>query len=131
MMEFRSLVVGLCCVGLFTAVVIGAVILLISLSKRSRAQKASESSWPVTDGQVIAASVEESARMSPEEDQFYYPAVTFEFKVGKRQYQVRQAVGKPANWEGVAQRSLQKYPLGLTVRVRYNPTDPNEARLIR
>ena len=94
MSDIRPFLVGVCCVGLFTAVVIGAIVLLMGSAKRARSQKIFHDLWVETTGQIISANVEESVRMSPDEDQFYYPSVTFVFDVAGQSYEVRQAIEK-------------------------------------
>ncbi|MCJ7621905.1 MAG: DUF3592 domain-containing protein [Anaerolineaceae bacterium] len=127
----RPLLCGLFCIGITFFVIIGAVILLRVNRTRSREKVAVPPNWPAVQGRVTAASVEETARTRVEDDAFFYPNIKFEYTVEGQVYTGSQAVGRPFNVEFKAKQKLANYPPGTEVTVYYDPTKPDENRLMR
>ena len=115
--------------AVFLVCIVVAVLLYVNHS-RSRRNVAIQPSWRTVTGQVVAASVEETARTQVDDDTFYYPQVEFQYVVEGHVYTGRQAVGRPYNVAFKANQTLARYPVGSDVTVYYDPEGPGEARLV-
>ncbi len=122
------------------ALVIGgfglAVLALVVISLR---EATAMKRWPVAQGRMLSASVEEyktsvsrgvggsRARMT-----LYRPALVYEYEVtGKRFHGTRlaQSPGLDRGVPDFAAKVVERYPGGSAVAVRYNPKRPDESVL--
>ncbi len=86
--------------------------------------------WPITEGTVISSSPSQSMRFTREFDDLlgkYEIYISVSYKVD-REYQTQYSPGAtllPAK----AREYLEKYAAGTKVRVRYNPSNPEDIRI--
>jgi len=111
--------------------IIGAVLAVLGLTSRRKADASQK--WPVVGGRVITASLLEHSSSDPDDSissVMYEPAVEYEYPVGGETLVGRRvAFGANRFDRGRAQRTLDRYPPGSLVNVRYNPENPREAVL--
>lgn len=117
-----------CVLGLPLLGLIG--VLLISNSIRDYPNVRASTTWPVVEGRVIAASIEQKDGRRGR--QRFVPNITYGFTVGSRQYRSQRI-----NYGGVwtesspeaAEQALRELAPNGVVKVFYNPSDPAEAVL--
>lgn len=98
-------------------------------------------SWPVVDGRVVSTTVRVdmptgnsgATREAREAHWRYYPSITYRWVVDGRphtgsRYQLGTTHPKLRQREE-AQAAAARYPVGSTVRVHYNPANPDQAVL--
>ena len=122
------------------ALVIGgfglAVLAIVASSLR---EAAAMKRWPVAEGRVLSAKVEEyrtsvsrgaggaRARMT-----LYRPVLLYEYRVTGKRFHGTRVAQSPGLDRGVpefAASVVERYPIGSTVAVRYNPKRPDESVL--
>jgi hypothetical protein len=122
------------------ALVIGgfglAVLALVVISLR---EAAAMKRWPVAQGRVLSAKVEEyrtsvsrgvggaRARMT-----LYRAALVYEYEVAGKRFRGTRVAQSPGLDRGVpdfAAKVVERYPSGSAVGVRYNPKRPDESVL--
>jgi hypothetical protein len=110
--------------------VIVAVVLLV-IAMRGNAQASASKNWESTTGQILMSQIEMRRRsgragMSP------FPVVVYEYMVmGQRFQSNRISFGNDIGGSMVASPTVNRYPVGSTVTVYYNPANPAEAVLER
>jgi Protein of unknown function (DUF3592) len=115
----------------------GLAVLAIVVS--SLREAAAMKRWPVAEGRVLSAKVEEyrksvsrgvggaRARLT-----LYRPALLYEYKVTGKRFQGSRVAQSPGLDRGVpefAAKVVERYPSGSRVAVRYNPKRPDESVL--
>jgi hypothetical protein len=107
------------------------VLILVGVMRRSSSQVNASKNWDSAIGKVLMSQIEmrrvtgsHGAHNSP------YPVVVYEYEVMGRRFQgTRISFGTEVGGSIAAPRTLQKYPVGSTVTVFYNPQNPAEAVL--
>ncbi|MCJ7432447.1 MAG: DUF3592 domain-containing protein [Anaerolineales bacterium] len=87
--------------------------------------------WSTTEGQIIAASVEKivhNKKNDNNDEDLYFPRITFEYTVDGHRYTGIQAVGKPENIMEKASHLLTHFQTGSEVLVYYDPQKPSLSR---
>ncbi len=89
--------------------------------------------WPDSQGNITASHVsKETNRDSDHRTRTtYYPRVLYQYQVEVRRYTASRINfgGKTGGMKWLAQRTVDRYPVGKTVKVHYNPEDPTYAVL--
>lgn len=117
-------------VGIFAAVMIGALILAATVKMR---EVKGAQSWSTTIGRVTRSDVRAQKRrdMDNRERTQSIPAVEYEYTVnGKRFTGARISLAETIP-ESEIESILNRYPLGKEVTVYYNPANPRQAVLER
>ncbi len=111
----------ICCVFIVIGIGIAADGLI-------RTQKGQDSlDWPFVSGQILTARIQEAPS---DEGTDYIPRVSYTYQVGDTVYAGERITFRGnAGSEAEAQAVLQRYPVGRTVRVYYNPNRLAEAVL--
>ena len=87
--------------------------------------------WRTTEGQIIASSVEKIAhnkKNDNNDEDLYFPLITYEYTVDDHSYTGKQAVGKPENIMEKASHLLTHFQTGSEVLVYYDPQKPSLSR---
>ena len=109
-------------VGIFT-------LLLFALARRSTKAFAS---WPRTSGKVVMSTVEsyrQSVGRNP--STVYAPVVEYAYQVRGQEYRSRQITldSRTGGLRSFAEKAAARYPVGMTVELRYDPSNPSRAAL--
>jgi hypothetical protein len=139
--SFWLLVAGMLAVALapwlLDASLLAVVIMLVPTAIAARlcygvmkTQRAAR--WPSTVGRITRSRLSVAHRQRSEEgtEAVNVPSIEYEFTLGPRRYTASKisAIDK-AGRELNAQATLDRYPVGATVQVHYNPDNPSEAVL--
>ncbi|MDD3844853.1 MAG: DUF3592 domain-containing protein [Syntrophorhabdaceae bacterium] len=123
------LVVGLLFIGVPVVVLIVAIRLLRKNQAGSRRIRSIPPGWRAIEGRVIGNKTEVAARTHPEDFDFYYPMILFEYTVEGRRYTGAQGVDRAYGDEYRVKKILAEYPVGNPIVVHYDPSKPEDARL--
>ena len=126
----------LICGGFFFVVTLAVGTGLILLSRRNKKKAEISQSWPTTGGKVVLSEIREST--STDDDGYtsttFFPRVEFSYTVAGQIYESKKlsfggvmANSNPAK----AQETIDKYPVGSSVTVYYNPEKPSEGVIER
>jgi hypothetical protein len=125
----------LVCVGVFV-VAVAAGIWLIMLGLRNRKLAIASRSWPTAPGDVLSSEITsrtatETVNNSRRRVTYYTPVVRYAYVVGGTRYEADVIrFGSPEeNYRPRAQEYCDRYPVGATVSVRYDPQNPKTATL--
>jgi hypothetical protein len=125
--------------GVLALVIGGFGLAVLAIVASSLREAAAMKRWPVSEGRVLSAKVEEyrtsvsrgvggpRARMT-----LYRPVLLYEYEVRGKRFQgsrVAQSPGLDRRVPEFAQKVVERYPSGSTVAVRYNPKRPDESVL--
>jgi hypothetical protein len=102
------------------------------VSKMSQVHKAAH--WPLTSARITKSEPRPRHRhhMDSATTVANVPVVEYDFTLGPQQYHgTHIGIGDEVGNNPEVQRTLDRYPVGATVPVYYNPADPNEAVLER
>ena len=124
-----TVVVGILSIAFISIAILVAISLLILNRHKIRKNNASHLAFPCTRGRITATGVREGVRMRPDDDPFYHAYVDFEYQVDGRSYTGNQGIGRSYNLESEAGKILGKWPVGSEVTVRYNPANPDDAKM--
>ena len=115
----------------------GLAILAIVLS--SLREAAAMKRWPVAQGRVLSAKVEEYRQSTSRgtggaRDRMilYRPVLLYEYEVAGKRFRGSRIAQSPGLDRGVpefAEKVVERYPDGSAVAVRYNPKRPDESVL--
>src|SRR5688572_30779916 len=92
-----------------------------------RDQLATALTWPVTEGTISEARVEEFEDTRHHNDRgpttMYRPVVAVDYRVQEKEYRTRQFghAGVALSWQSGAESLLRRYPKGTKVTVHVNP----------
>lgn len=113
-----------------------AVLVLVASSLR---EAAAMKRWPVAQGRVLSAKVEEyrtsasrGAGGARDRMTLYRAALVYEYEVAGKRFRGTRVAQSPGMDRGVpefAAKVVDRYPNGSAVAVRYNPKRPNESVL--
>lgn len=105
---------------------------LVVRGVRSSGRRRSASSWPATSGTILMSTIQVQRTGSARRE---IPVVLYSYQVGPNVYQgSRIRVGDElgsVTIAGHARAVLSRYPVGSTVHVFYDPTDPRLSALER
>jgi hypothetical protein len=110
-----------------TIALLGAGALIYTLLQLRHA--AASERWPSVEGRILASSVRTRHRVK--HGPVYEPDVKYEYRVGDTAHRADrvQFVQRSFPWEDQAQEVVDRYPVGATVTVRYDPQRPKRAVL--
>ena len=97
-----------------------------------RKASAAAASWPSTSGKVVTSTVESyQKRIDRSTSTFYEPVVEYAYRVHGREFRSRQiTLGSTSGGSrGFAEKAAARYPVGMTVELRYDPANPSQAAL--
>jgi hypothetical protein len=122
---------GLLVFGL-TAGILGFISLIfILMILHSRGKVRASQSWLTTDGKILHSMAE---YQHSSEGGAYYPVVTYEYNANGQLYrsqQIRFGTRVGFGSQSIVQRVVNRYPIGSSQPVYYNPDNPSEAVLDR
>jgi hypothetical protein len=105
---------------------------LYKRNQQSMAYRQSTQTWQSTTGTVLMSSVQ---RKHTGRSYSHYPVVVYLYQVNGQQYQSQRIkAGEQflnVRLSGQAEATVQKYQIGSTVTVYYNPSNPAESVLER
>lgn len=120
-------------VYLFVAVFFLVGIALVYGGVTATLQGLSSGSWPAVNGTIIRTNVTVShsySSSSHTETTSYYPDVTYSYQVGGRNFSSgRITVVSTGGSYSYAYGFVTQHPVGSSVTVYYNPSDPSQALL--
>lgn len=116
--------------GLIAGLMLGGVILIAVVAKLREVRAAAV--WPSARGKVITSQVQaRRKRDNDSEEVANYPLVEYEYGVNGKTYTgSRIGIGEDVANTDVS-KTLEKYPVGASVLVFYDPKDPGKALLER
>ena len=124
--------IGLACLAMFILAFGFAGVFLIRYGRKQSQQVQASQRWPSTAGRVVQSSV--GMQRGRDGDTDYVPHVRYEYTaMGQAFVGDRIAVGpvRASNRRAGTEAALARYPVGGTVTVYYNPSNPQEAVLER
>ena len=118
-----SIIVG----GIF--ILFGLVFVLVSVDQMNKAKAAK--AWPIIQGVVVASELVERRSHNSKTHHTtitYEPQVQYEYSlVGQKYTGKRIGFGTASYDHGTAETKISPYPIGATVQVHYDPSDPAKA----
>jgi len=127
-----SVISIICSISLPLLVLGGVGYFLLKRNQQSMAYRQSTQTWESTSGTVMMSSVQRTQTGKSFSD---FPVVVYVYQVNGRQYQSQRIrAGEQflnVRLHGQPQATVQKYPIGSTVTVYYNPAKPEESALER
>jgi hypothetical protein len=110
-----------------TIALLGACALIYTVLQLRHA--AASEHWPSAEGRILTSSVQTLHRVK--HGPVYEPDVKYEYRVGDTALRANrvQFVQRSYPWEDQAQEIVDRYPVGATVTVRYDPQHPKRAVL--
>ena len=130
---------GVICFGSFI-LIFGAVAAWILYTYFQQRREAEESAgWPATQGTIVLSTVKVSTTRHEDDDEIweeisYFPKVQYEYSVMGKTYtggRIAFGASKGFSSRAAAEKVLERYPVGETVTVYYNPNNPADAVLER
>lgn len=119
--------------ALAALVFLGIGFLLLSRAIRYRRLAAAAVHWPTTEGTVLATDVIKRVASSDDDYDRYVPRVRYAYTVngvGRKSDVIRVGLSDLGYLrEEQAREHLERYPLGATIAVRYDPQNPEQATL--
>ena len=113
------------------AICFGLAALLMFIAARRYAKQATN--WPAVQGRVVRSEVESFQQGDDDGGSHtsYRPAIEYAYAVGGRELHGNQIrlMMQVSGSEGLAARTVRKYPKDSTVAVHYDPADPTTAAL--
>ena len=93
--------------------------------------------WPIATGKIVSTEVESYyPRVDADNDSasrlHYKPSIVYQYEVNGRELKgdrLRLGLKISSTSEGLAKKSIAKYPVGTIVKVYYNPKSPGESVL--
>lgn len=125
--------VSVICSVLLPLLILGGLgYFLYRRNQQSMAYRQSTQAWQSTTGTVVMSSTQRKRTGRSYSD---YPVVVYLYQVNGRQYQSQRIkAGEQflnVRLSGQAEATVQKYQIGSTVTVYYNPSNPAESVLER
>ena len=125
--------------GVVALVIGGFGLAILAIVVSSLREAAAMKRWPVAEGRVLSAKVEEyresvSRGTGGPRDRMtlYRPVLVYEYEVAGKRFRGSRIAQSPGLNRGLpefAQKVLDRYPVGRVVAVRYNPRRPDESVL--
>ena len=123
-MHKKNVVIGMLLGATFTLIGLGT--LGYGVYERRMGQQSLD--WPTTDGEVVESRVASTSG----DGTIFYPVIRYQYHVGDDHFDADRirfaAVGRSTGW--FADEMVEKYPVGSTARVYYNPASPDQAVLL-
>lgn len=126
---------GTACAVILPILIIGGIgYLLYKRSQKSTAYRQTAQNWPSTTGTILMSSVQ-SRRSSSHGGYSSYPVIVYQYEVNGTNYQSQrlkageQFFNVNVSWQ--AQEIVNRYMIGSTVTVYYDPNNPAESSLER
>jgi hypothetical protein len=127
-----TIVSVICSVVLPLLILGGLGYFLYKRNQQSMAYRQSAQAWQSTTGTIMMSSVQSSYSGGSHST---YPVVVYQYEVHGQRYQSQRIkAGEQflnVRISGQAEAAVQKYPIGSTVTVYYNPSNPAESVLER
>lgn len=127
-----TIVTVICSVALPLLILGGLGYFLYKRNQQSMAYRQSTQAWQNTTGTIMMSSVQSSYSSGSHST---YPVVVYQYEVRGQRYQSQRIkAGEQflnVRISGQAEGTVQKYPIGSTVTVYYNPSNPAESVLER
>jgi hypothetical protein len=128
-----TVIVSIICSIVFPLLILGGLgYFLYKRNQQSMAYRQSTQTWQSTTGTVLMSSVQ---RKHTGRSYSHYPVVVYLYQVNGQQYQSQRIkAGEQflnVRLSGQAEATVQKYQIGSTVTVYYNPLNPAESVLER
>jgi hypothetical protein len=126
-------IAGVVCSTAIPILVLGGLgYFLYKRNQQSMAYRQSTQTWQSTTGTVLMSSVQSSYSSGSHST---YPVVVYQYEVSGQRYQSQRIkAGEQflnVRVSGQAEATVRKYPIGATVTVYYNPSNPTESVLER
>jgi hypothetical protein len=119
--------------GVLALVIGGFGLAVLAIVASSLREAAAMKRWPVSEGRVLSAKVEEYRQSVGRGVGGPRARLTlYEYEVTGKRFQGSRVAQSPGLDRGVpefAQKVVERYPSGSTVAVRYNPNRPDESVL--
>jgi hypothetical protein len=125
--------------GVVALVIGGFGLAVLAIVVSSLREAAAMKRWPVAEGTVLSAKVDEhresvSRGTGGPRDRMtlYRPVLVYEYEVAGKCFRGSRITQSPGLDRGVpefAQKVIDRYPVGSAVAVRYNPRRPDESVL--
>ena len=125
--------------GVLALVIGGFGLAVLAIVVSSLREAAAMKRWPVAEGQVLSAKVEEyrtsvsrGAGGARDRMTLYRPVLLYEYEVAGKRFRGSRIAQSPGLDRGVpefAQKVVDRYAVGSAVAVRYNPRRPDESVL--
>jgi hypothetical protein len=128
-----TLISLLCLAGLTALFAIGGA-LLTYRGFLHRSQGGISQEWPVTSGEILESAVREATTTGPGgvSETNNIPFVRYRYRVGKDEYTgstISSGLSNTAGGPEQARTIVERYPIGSSVNVFYNPRNPQESIL--
>ena len=127
-----GIVTVICSVSIPVLVLGGLGYFLYKRNQRSMAYRQSTQTWQSITGTVLISSVQSSYSGGSHST---YPVVVYQYEVNGQRYQSQRIKAGEQFLNvrviGQAEATVNRYPIGSTVTVYYNPADPAESVLER
>ncbi|CAG1015949.1 hypothetical protein ANAEL_05413 [Anaerolineales bacterium] len=125
--------VSVICSVLLPLLILGGLgYFLYKRNQQSMAYRQSAQTWQSVTGTIMMSSVQSSYSSGSHST---YPVVVYQYEVRGQRYQSQRIkAGEQflnVRISGQAEATVQKYPIGSTVTVYYNPSNPAESVLER
>lgn len=117
-------------IGGIVMILFGLVFVIVAITSRNKA-KAAES-WPVTQGQILFSNIESHTSTDSDGDTStsYEVKVDYSYDVmGSPMKGQRISYGATGSDYNSAKKIADRYPVGSSVTVHYNPEKPSDAVL--
>ncbi|MBI3151553.1 MAG: DUF3592 domain-containing protein [Chloroflexi bacterium] len=126
-------IAGAICTAVIPIAILGGIgYFLYKRNQQSMAYRQSTQTWLSTTGTVLMSTVQ-SKRTG--RSRSIYPVVVYTYVVNGQSYQSQRIkAGEQflsVRVAGQAQETVNRYPIGATVTVYYNPSNPSESALER
>jgi hypothetical protein len=124
---------GAACTVILPILIVGGIgYFIYRRSQQGQAYRQAAATWPATSGTVLMSTVQ-SKRTGRSHS--IYPVVVYEYSVNGQSYQSQRIKAgdqfMSIRITGEAQATDARYPVGATVTVYYNPSNPAESALER
>jgi len=126
-------IAGAICATVIPILVIGGLgYFLYKRNRQSMAYRQSTQAWQSATGIILMSSVQSNRTGN---SRSIYPVVVYQYEVGGKRYQSQRIkAGEQfinVRLAGQAEATVARYPIGASVTVYYNPSNPSESALER
>jgi hypothetical protein len=127
-------VFGILCGGFFLLLFAGVGIWLILRSVRERKKVGESANWPSVTGVITDSSINKNISASEDDNiPSYSPSISYSYQIGGKDYESKRLMfgAKQSGSYKSAAAVADRYPVGASTPVFYNPADPAEVVLER
>jgi Protein of unknown function (DUF3592) len=111
--------------------ILGSILFFVGMQYRKKSLTAQN--WPITQGKIISATLEERRSVDHETHRVsisYVPTLQYEYRVGETSLVGQRIDFANSGYDhATAARKLASYPVDSLVTVYYNPTAPEDSLL--